>query len=145
MNALEDLLRLGREEKQKLGLTHTPAEIAQQPNTWAGTMAIFQQRRAEIRDFLGRVGIGSSAHERPIVFLIGAGTSDYVGRCLEQLLRRQWQCEVAAVPSTDLLPHGTEHLLRGRRYLWISFSRSGESPEGVAVLRRALSTNENIQ
>jgi tagatose-6-phosphate ketose/aldose isomerase len=31
-----------------------------------------------------------------------------------------------------------------RRYLWISFSRSGESPEGVAVLQQALENHPDI-
>ena len=144
MNALEDLLRLDHEEKVERGLLHTPAEIAQQPETWIRTLQLFQQRRGEIRDFLGGAGIGADLENRPTVFLIGAGTSDYVGRCLTQLLRRLWQTEVAAVPSTDLLTHAEEELIPGRRYLWISFSRSGDSPEGVAVLENALGKHSNI-
>lgn len=144
MNALEDLLRLGTEEKAESGLTHTPAEIAQQPDTWAATAGLFQQHRAAIRDFLGSIGIGASQGERPTVFMIGAGTSDYVGRCLEQLLRRLWQTEVVVAPSTDLLTHLQEHLVPERSYLWISFSRSGDSPEGVAVLENALRQHAKI-
>lgn len=144
VDALEQLLHLGADERAERGLTHTPAEIAQQPDTWAATFEVFQQRRAEIRDFLGGTGIGTSQRERPSVFLIGAGTSDYVGRSLEQLLRRLWQTEVIAVPSTDLLTHEQEYLIAGRQYVWISFSRSGDSPEGVAVLEKALRDHPNI-
>ena len=144
MNPLERLLRLDDKEKAERGLTHTPAEIAQQPETWIRTFELFRQRRAEIRDFLGGAGIGAGEEARPTVFLIGAGTSDYVGRSLEQLLRRLWETEVAAVPSTDLVTHPEEHLIPGRRYLWISFSRSGDSPEGVAVLENALARHPNI-
>jgi tagatose-6-phosphate ketose/aldose isomerase len=32
----------------------------------------------------------------------------------------------------------TDYLVPGRRYLWISFSRSGDSTEGVSVLKQAL-------
>jgi tagatose-6-phosphate ketose/aldose isomerase len=32
----------------------------------------------------------------------------------------------------------SDYILPGRPYLWISFSRSGDSPEGVAVLERGL-------
>ena len=144
MNALQNLLHLGTEEKAERGLTHTPAEIFQQPDTWLATLALFLQRRAEIRDFLGEAGIGSSQRIRPTVFLIGAGTSDYVGRSLEQLLRRLWQTDVVAVPSTDLLTHMEQHLVPEHPYLWISFSRSGDSPEGVAVLENALQEHPNI-
>ena len=76
--------------------------------------------------------------QRPTVYLIGAGTSDYIGQSLHHLLRQQWQCEVIPVSSTDLLTDFSDYLLEGQRYLWISFSRSGDSPEGVAVLERAL-------
>ena len=144
MNPLSSLLALPEEEKQSRGLLHTPKEIAQQPETWQATYECFQQRHAEIRDFLLSAGINWDPTRRPTVFLIGAGSSDYVGRSLTQLLRLLWHCEVLAVPSTDLLTHPDEWLVPGRSYLWISFSRSGESPEGIAVLERALKNHPGI-
>lgn len=144
MNALEELLRMTKEEKAERGLTHTPAEIAQQPETWTATLECFQRQRPAVRDFLSGAHIGAARNNSPTVFLIGAGTSDYVGRCLEQLLRQMWQTEVVAVPSTDLLTHMEQHLVPNRTYLWISFSRSGDSPEGVAVLEKALRQHPNI-
>jgi tagatose-6-phosphate ketose/aldose isomerase len=144
MNPLSQLLALPEEEKSVRGLLHTPAEIAQQPSTWLSTFELFQARRAEIRDFLRTAGLEHDAKSRPTVFLVGAGTSDYIGRSLTQLLRRHWRCEVLAVPSTDLLTNLEDWLVPGRAYLWISFSRSGESPEGVAVLQRALETHPDI-
>jgi tagatose-6-phosphate ketose/aldose isomerase len=144
MNALSHLLALPEEEKSARGLLHTPREIAQQPTTWRSTFRCFQERRDEIREFLHAAGLEQPVSLRPTIFLLGAGTSDYIGRSLAQLLRRLWQCEVLAIPSTDLLTHIEDWLLPGRRYLWISFSRSGESPEGVAVLERALETHPDI-
>ncbi len=138
MNALASLLDLPDGQKALRGLLHTPGEIAQQPTTWRSTFECFQRRRPEIREFLRAAGVGEDAHRRPTVFLLGAGTSDYIGKSLFQLLRRHWQCEVIAVPSTDLLTHLEEFIVPNQRYLWISFSRSGDSPEGVAVLQRAL-------
>jgi tagatose-6-phosphate ketose/aldose isomerase len=72
------------------------------------------------------------------VLLVGAGTSDYIGKSVCSLLQKEWCCDVHAVPSTDLLTNMAEHLIPGREYLWISFSRSGDSSEGVAVLEAAL-------
>jgi D-galactosamine 6-phosphate deaminase/isomerase len=144
MNPLTHLLALSEEEKSARGLLHTPAEIAQQPETWVSTFECFHERRADIKEFLHAAGLEQQANSRPTVFLVGAGTSDYIGRSLTQLLRRLWQCEVLAVPSTDLLTNLEDWLVPGRRYLWISFSRSGESPEGVAVLQRALETYPDI-
>ncbi len=138
MNPLNSLLALPQAEKQGRGLEHTPKEIAQQPQTWLSTYDVFRQQRQKILQFLQATGIASDPVTRPTVFLVGAGTSDYIGRSLAQLLRRCWQCEVLAVPSTDLLTHTRDFLLEERPYLWISFSRSGESPEGIAVLERGL-------
>jgi len=145
MNPLSNLLALPQEQKQARGLLHTPQEIAQQPETWLATYQCFRERHAEIREFLSAAGINWDPTRRPTVFLIGAGTSDYVGRSLTQLLRRLWHCEVLAVSSTDLLTHPDEWLVPGRPYLWISFSRSGESPEGIAVIERALKNHPGIQ
>jgi tagatose-6-phosphate ketose/aldose isomerase len=138
MDPLTALLKLSAPEKTRRGLEHTPQEIAQQPGTWMTTFNRLQSRQEELQNFLSQVGVGGEPQERPLVFLIGAGTSDYIGRSLDHLLRSKWQCEVIPVASTSLLTDFPDYVFGGQRYLWISFSRSGESPEGVAVLERAL-------
>jgi len=144
VNALGSLLELSEEEKLERGLLYTPAEIAQQPATWESTFSLFQNCRAELAEFLAKAGFGDRSKPKPTVFLIGAGTSDYIGRSLVQVLRRLWQCEVFAIPSTSLVTHGEEWLIPGQRYVWVSFSRSGDSPEGVSVLERALERHPEI-
>jgi tagatose-6-phosphate ketose/aldose isomerase len=144
VNALSELLILPDSEKKTRGLVHTPAEIAQQPDTWQSTFQLFKRRRAEVKDFLASAGLAVDPRIRPTVFLVGAGTSDYVGHSLAYLFRKAWQCEVVAVPSTDLLTHMDELCAPERKYLWISFSRSGDSPEGVAVLERACKRRPDI-
>jgi D-galactosamine 6-phosphate deaminase/isomerase len=94
---------------------------------------------------LRQAGIGRGSTSSPTVYLVGAGTSDYSGRALAPLLRRRWGCDVWALPSTSLLTDFDEYHRAGREYLWISFSRSGESPEGVALLDRALNRNSQIR
>ena len=138
MNALFTLLNLPETEKTTRGLSHTPAEIAQQPDTWLSTFELFGKRSAEIKRFLAAAG------PRPAVFLVGAGTSDYIGQSLVSLLRKTWECEVTAVPSTDLLTHFDELVKPQQKYLWVSFSRSGDSPEGVAVLQNACRKRPDI-
>jgi len=137
VDSLSELLGLPDGEKIARGLIHTPAEIAQQPGTWLSTFQLFKERQAELAEFLVQAGIGKSSASATTVFLIGAGTSDYIGHALAQLLRKCWGCEVLAVPSTDLLTQMDELIVPGKKYFWISFSRSGDSPEGVAVLERA--------
>jgi len=57
VNALSQLLDLPESEKKTRGLVHTPAEIAQQPDTWQSTFDFFKRRRAEIWDFLASAGL----------------------------------------------------------------------------------------
>ena len=144
MNPLSELLSLPDSEKKTRGLLHTPAEIAQQPDTWQSTFDLFKTKRAEIKDFLVSAGLVVDPRLRPTVFLVGAGTSDYIGQSLAYLFRKTWQTDVVAVPSTDLLTHMDELCNPERKYLWISFSRSGDSPEGVAVLEKACKRHPDI-
>lgn len=139
MNALASLLNLPESERANRGLTHTPREIAQQPDTWLSTFEIFKNVLPDITTFLASMGTPLT------IFLIGAGTSDYIGRSLTHLFRCLWGCEVMAVPSTDLLTHMDEWIIPGRKYLWISFSRSGNSPEGVTVLQRAIERHPDVR
>ncbi len=133
------LLSLPDEEKKSRGILHTPKEIAQQPETWEATGKSLSAARASIEEFLQRAGIaGRDGVGIPNVILAGAGTSDYVGQAVSRVLRREWNCEVEAVPSTELLTNMRDFILSGKKYAMISFSRSGDSSEGVAALELAL-------
>ena len=129
---LFDLVALPDAEKTARGLVHTPAEILQQPDTWRGTLARIEAKSEEIAGFLDPL-----LAKKPTVYLVGAGTSDYIGRALTTILRQEWKTDVIAVPSTDLITNMQSYVLSGRDYLWISFSRSGDSSEGVGVLEAA--------
>jgi tagatose-6-phosphate ketose/aldose isomerase len=144
MNALTQLLSLPEEEKRTAGLLFTPREIFQQPETWGTSVQKFLRLRAQLSEFLRRAGLDRNS-ERPTVVLIGAGTSHYVGRALVHLLRKEWQCEVETIPSTDLLTNFEDLVLPRKSYLWVSFSRSGDSPEGVAVIETSLSRHPDIR
>ena len=144
MTPLSNIIDLPEAEQKDRGLLYTPREIAQQPQTWRTTFEIFRQHQRRLCEFLDATGVRSTLDQRPVVMLVGAGTSDYIGHALELLLRQRWGCEVSAVASTDLLPSLDEYVVPGRRYLWISFSRSGDSPEGVAVIEQALQLYPDI-
>lgn len=137
-DALSTLLLLPETEKKVRGLTDTPREIQQQPETWLGTLKRLNAVRGSIQAFLESCGLLNGSLNQPDVILAGAGTSDYIGRALTRVLREQWRCYVSAVPSTELLTHMEEHILPGKQYLMISFSRSGQSSEGIAVMEQAL-------
>ncbi|HET7207890.1 MAG TPA: tagatose-6-phosphate ketose isomerase [Terriglobales bacterium] len=144
MDALARLLNTTKEDKTEKGFLYTPAEIAQQPATWPRTFEIFRKRRAELREFLSGAGFNFTAATQPTLVLVGAGTSDYIGKSVVRLLRRQWNCDAMACPSTDLITQMEEILRPDRRYLCLSFSRSGDSSEGVAVLERILARRPDI-
>jgi tagatose-6-phosphate ketose/aldose isomerase len=143
MTASPKLLELSAAERESLGLAHTLREILQQPQTWRQTYRKVKQFSTEIEAFLTRAGVGAG---RPLnVLLVGAGTSDYVGKSVCALLQKEWSCNVQAVPSTDLLTNVEDHILPDVDHLWISFSRSGDSSEGVAVLEQALAAHTLIK
>src|SRR5258708_6415810 len=52
VNPLSRLLALPHAEKQERGLLYTPAEIAQQPETWRTTHRLFDEVRPELKSFL---------------------------------------------------------------------------------------------
>jgi tagatose-6-phosphate ketose/aldose isomerase len=141
---LQSIIAMQAEKQNSLGLVFTPREIAQQPQTWEVTLDIFTRNQERICAFLEGLGLRGPLEQRPVVILVGAGTSDYIGQALVLLLRQKWGCEVIACPSTDLLPNLENFIVPERKYLWISFSRSGDSPEGVAVLERAIELYPDI-
>lgn len=144
-NPLQSLLDLPQAEKQERGLEHTPREISQQPVTWKKTYEVCRERSPALNTLLRAAGVGRGHTSSPTIYLVGAGTSDYTGRALAPMLRRRWGCDAWAVPSTTLLTDFDDFHFPGREYLWISFSRSGDSPEGVALLERALNGHRGIR
>lgn len=145
MTTFSKLLGLSTAERESLGVIHTLGEIVQQPQTWLRTYDRLLGSSQPIEEFLSGAGLGTATRSSLHVLLVGAGTSDYIGKTVCALLQKEWQCDVHAVPSTDLLTNMDDYVLSDRDYLWISFSRSGESSEGVAVLQEALTRYPRIK
>jgi len=143
MDVLAKLLALSPAEKEARGLVYTPREIFQQPETWRHSYQRVVALAPHLEKFLHRAGLGDKSKNLD-VRLVGAGTSDYIGKSVAALLQMRWRCDVQSVPSTDLLTNIDEYIVPGRSYLWISFSRSGDSSEGVAVLESALERYSEI-
>jgi tagatose-6-phosphate ketose/aldose isomerase len=112
------------------GAEYTAGEIGQQPLTWPGTLALCRQQQERLRRFL--------ANAPGPVLLVGAGTSDFVGKSLERLLEQRWRRPARAVASTELLTGMDEWVRPEKPALCISFSRSGDSSEGVAVMEEMM-------
>ncbi|RPJ55652.1 MAG: SIS domain-containing protein [Acidobacteria bacterium] len=104
----------------------TPREILQQPWVWRESGALVADRLDDLAKLLNDV-----SH----IYLTGAGSSFYVGKCLETVLQQRLGRPVSAIPSTDLILAPERRLKASARGLVISFSRSGRSPESFEVTR----------
>ena len=109
MNPLSELLSLSKQQKIELGLLYTPAEIAQQPATWQMTHRLFSEKKTELMEYLQQ-----AKAERWTIYLVGAGSSDYIGHSVAHLLRKRWNCEVCVVASTDLLTNRDDLVIPDR-------------------------------
>src|ERR1044072_6835756 len=145
MTASPKLLELSSAERESLGLVHTLREILQQPQTWRETYQKVLRSWTELEEFLTRAGVGAKRSTPLTVLLVGAGTSDYIGKSVCALLQKEWSCNVQAVPSTDLLTNLEDHILPDVVSLWICFSIPGYTAEGVAVLEAALAAYPRIR
>jgi tagatose-6-phosphate ketose/aldose isomerase len=133
---LAQLLGTPADEQAQRGIVHTPREIAQQPTTWLDTAKRAVAFGPKLKAALDPLGLGGP--RAPHVLLLGAGTSDFVGRSLQNELRSRWGCVVEAVPTTDFATHEQRLLVAGARYVSVSFSRSGKSPESVLAAEHLL-------
>jgi tagatose-6-phosphate ketose/aldose isomerase len=125
------LLAAPPEEQERRGYLHTLREIAQQPYTWIETARNLAPRAAELRSALSHV---TEAARPGLMALTGSGSSLYAGECLAPGLQSVLGIPVQAVASGELLTHPQGHLPGTAPCLVVSFARSGNSPESVAVL-----------
>lgn len=139
MNALQRLLSLSPQEKAQLGVEATPGEIAQQPEVWRDTAARVAAAAPQLRALLAQAG------ERADVVFAGAGTSDFVGRCLQGPVSAALQTRALAVPTTDIVTHPEYAFPSARPGLMVSFARSGNSPESVAAMEIALAERPEVR
>ena len=125
------LLAQPAEEQGRRGHLHTLREIMQQPYTWVETARNLAPRAGELSAALDHV----RAEGRPgFIALTGSGSSLYAGECLAPGLQRALGIPVQGVPSGELLTDPPGRLPRTAASLVVSFARSGNSPESVAVL-----------
>ncbi|MGI6147270.1 MAG: SIS domain-containing protein [Firmicutes bacterium] len=117
-NALQRLARSGS--------MHTPREIAGQTGFWKDS--------AE-RVFSAGALLEALMEGRAPVFA-GAGSSDYVGRSVVPCFGRRSGLWATAIPTTTLLTDLPGAVPAGTPCLMVLFSRSGNSPESLAVFEQ---------
>ncbi len=126
-------LQLDETTLSRAGALWTAREIAQQPESWVRTQILVQQQAGVIGGFL------EPLRARPDlrIVLTGAGSSAFIGECLAPLILQRLGRRVEAIATTDLLSGPRLYLQKDVPTLLVSFSRSGDSPESVAVLELA--------
>ena len=131
MSAFLELLKLSDEEKSRLGIIDTPREINQQPDTWEKGVKLVLDQKDSLKSFLEQAGLTGS--RKSTLLLCGAGSSEYIGTAVCNLLRKGLGREVISVPTAHMVTHGREFLVEENDYAILSFARSGNSPESVAT------------
>jgi tagatose-6-phosphate ketose/aldose isomerase len=138
--ALNELLQLAPAEKSSRGLVFTASEIAAQAELWPTTYERFASFLPTLRPFLEQF----LAHPRKCAVLCGAGTSEYVGYCIEGLLRRRLGVPVSVASTTALVVNPQDVFVPGHATLLVSFARSGSSPESLGAVRIAESLGDPV-
>ena len=142
MNPLQKLLDLSADEKARLGVEATPAEIAQQPEMWRDTARRFADAAPAIRRLLSDIGLPGGRSE---IIFSGAGTSDFVGKCVQGPVTAAFKTRGLALPTTDIVTHPEFAFPGAHPGLMVSFARSGNSPESVAALDIAVAERPEVR
>jgi tagatose-6-phosphate ketose/aldose isomerase len=123
-------LQLDETELKRAGALWTAREIAQQPASWLRTHELLRQHAGKIDGFLAPL----LARRDLRIILTGAGSSAFIGECLAPLLLNRLHRRVEAIATTDLLSGPLQYFQQDVPTLIVSFGRSGNSPESVAVV-----------
>lgn len=120
-------------ELEAAGGAWTAREIAQQPAVWPQVESLLSREAGALRSFVSPLLERADLR----ILLTGAGTSAFVGECLLPALQRRTGRRVEAVATTDLVGSPDSWLNPAVPTLLVSFARSGNSPESLAVLTLA--------
>jgi len=140
MNPLSALLSLDGDQKKTLGIQYTPQEIHDQVDLWVDSMERVFKHRQELLDLFGLL----SNQKLSILYLAGAGTSEFVGYCLQGLFRQNFRVPVQVVSTGKMVTHPAEYFTHTNP-LMISFARSGDSPESLGAYEIANQYAESIR
>lgn len=140
--ALSKLAGLSADEKVKMGILYTPSEVLGQVDLWKNTFEKFKSRLKVIRSF-----IRSFIKENKAASAIcaGAGTSEYIGYCVEGLIRKNLGIPVNVFSTTRIVTSPRDIFIRDYPALLISFARSGNSPESIGAVEIAEMLGDKIR
>ncbi|CDG20255.1 putative tagatose-6-phosphate ketose/aldose isomerase [Xenorhabdus poinarii G6] len=110
--------------------TWTEEEIRQQPVSWLRALNNLDRLHDTLNAFLAPL---LQKNDLKII-LTGAGSSAFIGDIITPWLMRHTGKNVVAIPTTDLVTNPMDYFPADQPTLLISFARSGNSPESVAVV-----------
>jgi tagatose-6-phosphate ketose/aldose isomerase len=115
------------------GGLHTAMEIHRQPELWKKIRDKFFVERSSILKFIKPV------LETPDlqIILTGAGSSAFIGQTVCHAFSITCKVPAHAIPTTTLVTHFSHYIDVNKPVLFISFARSGNSPESNAVVSLA--------
>ena len=132
-------LTISDEMLKRTSAFDTAKEITQQPQTWRKTLQLVQTNKNRIQDFLNQLGeLGTF----DIIFM-GAGTSEYIGNSLVHYLNKISHFNARSVASTDMILNPELYVNPNKNTLFISYGRSGNSPESVGSVNAANTATKN--
>lgn len=114
---------------KELGAVHTANEIAAQPELWLKIYRQILEDKVRISSYLN-----DALPEVCKIILTGAGTSAFIGLSLHGTFNRSLKINTVAVASTDLVSHPDDYFFNNEIIMLVSFARSGNSPESIAVV-----------
>jgi tagatose-6-phosphate ketose/aldose isomerase len=132
-NALTKLISPSAVEREKLGVLHTASEIADQVNLWENSSASILEKTDQLLALIRSSRDGNSG----CIMCAGAGTSEFIGYCIEGLLRKRLCLPVNVFSTTRIVTTPGDIFFEGARPLLLSFARSGNSPESIGAVRIA--------
>ena len=129
------------------GANITTLEIKQQPELWRDTFNIYLDNKAAIEKFLIEAKASSTGQRINVVFS-GAGTSAYVGNTISPYLYHAGDTDTydfRPIATTDIVSAPLDFLRAADPTIFVSFARSGNSPESLAAVERAGQVLNNVK
>ena len=139
-SALTGLMGLSSKEKEGKGILYTPEEIYNQVELWSDTFRRFKRQREELTDLLTKF----KNEPRRSAVCTGAGTSEFVGYCIEALMRRKIGVPVNVISTPKIVTTPRDVFIDDYATLLLSFARSGNSPESLGAVKIADMLSENV-
>lgn len=107
---------------------HTIREIEHQPKMWMETFGVIEAMKADIVRFMADNHINKDTR----IVLTGAGTSAFVADTAACIFMKDGYGKTHSVSTTDIVS-APDSFLSPDDKLFVSFARSGNSPESVAA------------